>query len=118
VSAYFIHMDPSIFPEPHTFNPERWASPDARQKLDRYLFSFSRGPRSCQGINLAYAELYSVIATIFRRFPTMELHNTTWRDVELVHDYFAGMSRHGEGLQVKIRKPDGSESSPAEISKL
>ncbi|KAF8856412.1 cytochrome P450 [Acephala macrosclerotiorum] len=58
------------------------------KKLDRYMVAFSRGTRMCLGINLAKAELYLTVATIFRRFENMELFETTSRDVTPVHDHF------------------------------
>lgn len=106
MSYYYIQMNPAIFPSPKTFNPQRWlGTPAERDYLERNMLAFGRGPRSCVGINLAYAELYVVIATVFRRFPDIELYNTTWQDMEPYHDYFAGMvRRESRGLNVKIRK--------------
>jgi cytochrome P450 len=104
MSALFIAKNPAIFPDPESFLPERWTGESAKtEHLERYLLAFGKGTRSCVGINLAYAELYTILATIFRRFPSLELYNTTERDVEHVHDYFSGMTRRDtEGLQVKI----------------
>uniref|UniRef100_A0A0D2YE54 Trichodiene oxygenase n=1 Tax=Fusarium oxysporum (strain Fo5176) TaxID=660025 RepID=A0A0D2YE54_FUSOF len=45
------------------------------------------GSRQCIGMNLAYAELYLTVATIFSRFD-LELVGTTKRDVEIAHDFF------------------------------
>jgi cytochrome P450 len=47
----------------------------------------------CVGQNLAYAEIYITAVAIFRRFPEMRLWDTTSKDMEYVHDYFAGMAR-------------------------
>lgn len=63
----FVHFNPTLFPEPHTFRPERWLEPGA-EALDTWNVAFSKGPRSCLGINLAWCELYMNIAHIFRRF--------------------------------------------------
>lgn len=67
MSAVFMHNDASVFHEPHAFKPERWLGPNAKE-LEKYLVSFSRGPRSCLGINLAHCELYMSFATLVRRF--------------------------------------------------
>jgi cytochrome P450 len=50
-SNYFVHMDPDIFPDPESFDPDRWlrAAKDGF-RLDRYLVSFSKGSRMCVGI--------------------------------------------------------------------
>jgi cytochrome P450 len=60
-----VHQNASIFPEPAKFVPERWLeSPE----LDNWLVAFSRGPRMCLGINLAWAELRLGLAHVFRKF--------------------------------------------------
>ncbi|KAI9459866.1 putative P450 monooxygenase [Lactarius psammicola] len=69
VSQWFLCVlrSPAVFPDPDAFIPNRWLGEDAKT-YDASLVSFSKGPRSCIGINLAYCELYFVIANIFRRF--------------------------------------------------
>jgi cytochrome P450 len=46
-----IPYDPSIFPDPHIYKPERWLWLDAKSSnhLDKFLISFSRGARECLG---------------------------------------------------------------------
>ncbi|KAI0265866.1 putative P450 monooxygenase [Gloeopeniophorella convolvens] len=65
-SALFVSFSEKIFPQPHDFLPERWLGPDAKS-LENWLVAFSKGPRSCLGINLAYCELYFAFAYLFRR---------------------------------------------------
>ncbi|EED24576.1 cytochrome P450, putative [Talaromyces stipitatus ATCC 10500] len=64
MSAYLMHMDGDIYKDPSKFMPERWL--DSKPLLDRNYVPFSRGSRKCLGINLAYAELYLVLAVLFR----------------------------------------------------
>ncbi|KFX89674.1 hypothetical protein V490_06862 [Pseudogymnoascus sp. VKM F-3557] len=83
MSSAIVHKAPSIFADPESFAPERWLEKGA-VGLDKYLVSFSKGPRSCTGVNLAWCELYIAFATLLRRFD-MELDGTTeadlaWRD--------------------------------------
>ncbi|KAF2666069.1 putative cytochrome P450 [Microthyrium microscopicum] len=104
MSAYYILMDPEIYSKPHDFNPERWLAPDAHEKLHPYFYPFGKGTRSYVGQNLALAELHIAFATIMRRFPSLKLYNTTKDDVEIRHDFFAGMWKYEKGdmgLQVK-----------------
>ncbi|KAI9467344.1 putative cytochrome P450 [Lactarius psammicola] len=66
-SSLFVHFSEQIFPRPHEFLPDRWLQPGSKA-LDNWLVAFSRGPRSCLGINLGYCELYLTLAYLFRRF--------------------------------------------------
>lgn len=74
ISTYHIHYNPDIFPSPHTFMPERWLEEENRgekgnlEEMNRFLVPFSRGARMCLGMNLAYMELYVMIAYLVRRF--------------------------------------------------
>ncbi|KAL4265469.1 cytochrome P450 family protein [Pleurotus pulmonarius] len=78
VGATFIHYNPELFPEPHKFSPERWLNSRAS---DTHLVSFSKGPRSCLGINLAWCELYLLFANMFRKLD-LELYNTKPEDLK------------------------------------
>lgn len=63
--SVFVHYNADIFPKPEEFEPQRWIdSPE----LDHWLVAFSRGPRSCLGINLAWQEMRLVLATVMRKF--------------------------------------------------
>ncbi len=64
-SAYLLHHDESVFSDSYSFRPERWIE---KPKLRSHMLSFSRGSRQCVGINLAYAEIYLLLASIFRRY--------------------------------------------------
>lgn len=48
---HFTHLDPSIFPEPRRFDPDRWrVAAEKGEPLDRYFLPFGRGSRMCIGI--------------------------------------------------------------------
>ncbi|KAF7116903.1 hypothetical protein CNMCM5793_005533 [Aspergillus hiratsukae] len=96
MSAYMVHRDPSIFPDPDTFRPERWLeSSDQPDRLTKYLVSFNRGTRICLGMNLAYIELFMTIAYMVRRFD-MVPHETTIEDMRIVRDNILGLTKNGE----------------------
>ncbi|KAI0538394.1 cytochrome protein [Xylaria digitata] len=90
MSIYDVSHDETIFPDSFKYRPERWLgnprSPDGRQ-LTRYMVAFGRGTRSCIGMQLAYAELFVGLATLFRRFD-FEVYETGRDDVEVRRDRF------------------------------
>ncbi|KAK9366241.1 cytochrome P450 [Lipomyces kononenkoae] len=92
MSSVFVHYSAEIFPEPNKYDIERWLERGATGKsLDQWLIPFSKGPRSCLGINLAWCELYLAFAMMLRRFD-MKLDGMTtkelvWRDTFLPYFY-------------------------------
>ncbi|MCJ1363275.1 hypothetical protein MMC16_002382 [Acarospora aff. strigata] len=75
-----VHQSEEIFEDALSFKPDRWLSEDAKD-LEQWLVPFSRGPRMCFGVNLAWCELYIAFATMIRRFD-MALDGTTAEDME------------------------------------
>ena len=105
MSMQDVLFDPEIFPSPETFNPDRWLDAEAEGKrLDRYLVTFSKGNRSCIGINIAYSEMYLIAAALVTRFD-MQLHDFNQkRDLDTVRDAFIGLpSKESRGVRVKIK---------------
>jgi cytochrome P450 len=93
-------MDPSIFPQPERFNPDRWLG---EARLDRYLVSFGKGTRICLGINLAYAEMFLTIAAIFRRLD-LEMYETSLEDVRIERDFFVAAPRlDSKGVRAVVK---------------
>ncbi len=48
MQAYTNHRDPNVYPDPLTFEPERWFDATPEMKLN--FLPFSAGPRSCIGM--------------------------------------------------------------------
>ncbi|KAJ5924003.1 hypothetical protein N7466_008190 [Penicillium verhagenii] len=50
-SSWFVHRDPELFPNPHTFDPDRWIrAQENGERLESMLATFSKGPRQCLGM--------------------------------------------------------------------
>lgn len=104
MTSIFLHENPTIFPNPREFRPERWINQEGA-RLEKYLVPFSRGTRACIGMNLAYAEMYLSLATLFRRFD-FELFETSKADVEIVHDFFnPSVKLDSKGIRVMVKGP-------------
>lgn len=64
IIPYITHRHPDFWPNPETFDPERF-SPERSAGRPRYAyFPFGGGPRQCIGSNFAMMEATLVLATI------------------------------------------------------
>ncbi|KAL3476805.1 cytochrome P450 [Aspergillus californicus] len=92
MSAWMMHHNKTLYPEPEKFNPERWTNPAEAKFLDRYLFSFGKGSRQCVGMQLAYSEIYVTLARVFRQFDDLTTAQKS-RDEMLYIDNFSGFNQ-------------------------
>lgn len=68
VNIYGIHRDERYFPDPLTFDPERW-TPENEKTMQRYQYlPFGAGPRVCIGNSFAMMEARLVLATLAQRY--------------------------------------------------
>lgn len=106
MTARSVLHDPSIFPSPETFSPERWLQCGSRHRnLDRYFVPFGKGTRMCPGMDLAYAEIYLALTMIVRRFEFELFDTVPERDIKIVRDCFMGEAQLGTlGVRVKVTK--------------
>ncbi|KAL9056107.1 MAG: hypothetical protein Q9162_003170 [Coniocarpon cinnabarinum] len=113
MTLYSVLSDPNIFYGPEDFNPMRWliseksaaGSEDLKPNtdLDRYFVSFSRGPRNCLGMWLAWAELYITMAHVYRKLE-LELYDTDIVDVAAYRERLACFPKDGsQGIRSKFR---------------
>lgn len=103
-----VLLNPTIFPEPERFQPERWLRQPGQEgsdRLDRYQVAFGKGSRQCLGINLAYSEMYLALATLWTRFDFELFDTQLQRDVVCHHDGFVAMASPAtKGIRVRIRR--------------
>jgi cytochrome P450 len=68
VITYALHRDPRFFPDPESFDPERFA-PGWEERVPRYAYlPFGGGPRVCSGSGFAMMEARLVLSTLIQRF--------------------------------------------------
>ncbi|OAA69932.1 Cytochrome P450 [Akanthomyces lecanii RCEF 1005] len=96
-STWLVHTDPSVYPNPLEFDPERWirAAQDGTQ-LENFLVNFTKGRRQCLGIKLMCGF-------------EMELWDTSVEDVQIHHARIIGTPKFdktrgaGQGeIEVKV----------------
>jgi cytochrome P450 len=67
-SSWASHRLPEVFPDPHSFKPERF-SPEERAKLPKGAYvPFGGGPRICIGMRFGELEIRAIAAAVLRRF--------------------------------------------------
>ncbi|KAF2743348.1 cytochrome P450 [Sporormia fimetaria CBS 119925] len=101
-----VSHDEGIFPESNEYRPERWLGDpktEGEEALERYMVSFGRGPRACLGVNLAWAELYLTLGTMFRRY-RFDIFEGGEEDVRMKHDYFIPVTKlDSKGVRVFVQ---------------
>lgn len=99
--AWSLHRNADVFPQPETWNPDRWLSSSEQQlkEMGRWFWAFGSGGRMCVGSNLAMQEMKALITTVWGNFST-----TVVRDDGMKHSggYVAGPL--GEGDQYLMLK--------------
>ncbi|UUZ47120.1 cytochrome P450 [Massilia sp. B-10] len=63
-----VQRDPRWFPDPDTFDPDRFAPEAARQVPRGAYFPFGTGPRVCIGNSFASMEMTLILATLLQRY--------------------------------------------------
>jgi cytochrome P450 len=71
---WVVHRDPQWWPDPHTFSPDRWLTPDGRydeaapgQPRGAYL-PFGAGAHTCIGASFAWTEAVLALAVLVPRW--------------------------------------------------
>jgi cytochrome P450 len=68
-SAYLVHHDPDIYPQPHAFRPERFLESEGGQGPGTYTWlPFGGGRRRCLGASFAMLEMKIVLRAVLERY--------------------------------------------------
>ena len=85
--AWSMHRDPSAFPSPDTFLPERWlkssSTSDHLSTMASYMIPFGTGSRMCGGHNLAEVMLRITVASFVRNFDVSAPPETHERSMDV-----------------------------------
>ena len=97
VSPLLMHHDPRWFPEPETFDPDRWLD-ERRAAVPRHAYlPFGTGPRSCVGEQFAWAEAVTALAVIASRW------TATTTPGHVVRPQYRITMRPGNGIPMRLR---------------
>jgi len=99
---HLMQHDPSLYPEPHMFRPERFL--DASPRPDVWL-PWGGGRKRCPGHHLAMLEMHTVLETVLRDLEVTPIgtaiETARWRSVIVTP---------GRGSRIMLRKRHGGFS--------
>ncbi|KAL9115954.1 MAG: hypothetical protein Q9227_000322 [Pyrenula ochraceoflavens] len=125
-NQWAIHRDPSLYPDPESYNPSRWLEPDwptYREPLTTYpnlqnYSCFGFGRRICVGQNIAERNLMIMAARIGWACEMRVKEGgvgVPW------YEYRSGFNSYpewfGEGMEVKVRSKERGEVVEREYAK-
>lgn len=81
INPWVLQHDAEIFPDPHSFRPERWleADPEHLALMDRSFFTFGAGSRACIGREISRIEMRKIIPLLVRHFDVSLVNDETWK---------------------------------------
>jgi cytochrome P450 len=106
-SAYLLHHDPDVYPEPGAFRPERFIE---NQPGTYTWIPFGGGRRRCLGASFAVQEMEVVLSAVLRRYelaPGRDRPETTRRRS------ITFSPSHGATVVLKARRPAAEPASAA-----
>ena len=73
VSAYTVHRDPRLYPDPDKFDPERFSPQNSVGRHPYAYIPFGIGRRMCVGHLFATMEAKTILSTVLRRYCITEI---------------------------------------------
>ncbi|KAK4873115.1 hypothetical protein RN001_015144 [Aquatica leii] len=68
VSAFGIHRDPELYPDPEKFDPERFSEENVKSRHPYAFIPFGMGPKICLAYTFGIMEIKLVMATLLANF--------------------------------------------------
>lgn len=68
IPCYAIHHDPEIWPEPETFNPERFTEAEKAKRHPYAFLPFGFGPHNCVGMRFALLEIKLTLVRLLKKY--------------------------------------------------
>lgn len=101
IPLFSIHRDPSIYPDPEKFDPERFSDEAVKSRHPMHYIPFGDGPRNCIGARFAVYQTKIGLITIVRNFKCDVCEKT---EIPFEFDPIAFVMCPKNGLYLKITR--------------
>uniref|UniRef100_A0A182S591 Uncharacterized protein n=1 Tax=Anopheles funestus TaxID=62324 RepID=A0A182S591_ANOFN len=106
IPAYAIHHDPDIYPNPATYDPERF-TPERMARRDPCAYlPFGEGPRICIGLRFGMMQARIGLALLLKHFQVLPCKET---DVPLTYSPQAFVLTPVNGVRLRLAKYELNE---------
>lgn len=102
IPIFGLQRDPTYYPEPDEFRPERFLNKNAKNRLDQPYMPFGEGPRICIGLRLGIIQVKVGLMMMLQR-NSFHLQNEAEQQLELSARSLIMSTKGGINLTVKKR---------------
>ncbi|KAK2581941.1 hypothetical protein KPH14_002389 [Odynerus spinipes] len=101
VPVYDLQRDPKYWPDPETFDPDRW-SDERKTTVNKFCYlPFGEGPRICVGMRMALLQTKAGLVTLLRRYKIERNPKTAY---PLKINLFGILSAPEDGLWTYLKR--------------
>ncbi|KAJ8024252.1 Cytochrome P450 4V2 [Holothuria leucospilota] len=97
IASHWLHRDPKQFPNPDTYDPDRFLPANSAGRHNFAFVPFSAGHRNCIGQRFAIMEQKVILATLIRK-----LQLTSTQDINDILLFQAPVLRSVEGIKIEL----------------
>ncbi|XP_063233694.1 cytochrome P450 4g1-like [Bacillus rossius redtenbacheri] len=72
IPIYLVHRNPEYFPNPDTFDPDRFSGENSASRPACSFIPFSYGRKMCLGKSYAYMAMKTMLSVLLRRYVVLE----------------------------------------------
>ncbi|XP_063233535.1 cytochrome P450 4g15-like [Bacillus rossius redtenbacheri] len=102
IPIYLVHRNPEYFPNPDTFDPDRFSRENSASRPACSFIPFSYGRKMCLGKSYAYMAMKTMLSVLLRRYEVLECGNRD--DMECFKFEFFLKFKHGYSIRLR-QKP-------------
>lgn len=101
IPVFAIHHDPTIYPEPEKFLPDRFSPEQTKLRHSAAFLPFGEGPRNCIGLRFAMMQIRVAMAALLMAYKIKPCSKSI---VPLVYNAKSFILSPEGGMWVKLEK--------------